>query len=108
MRLLWQSVDDVAICVDFRRDDGADRQAGSGINSAVMASKDEIAAVIPRLGRGARINLKLADGGEVLGTLYGLFDGLVHFEEEGIGPIELDRIEDLLVRTHTENLPRFG
>lgn len=78
------------------------------VHFAGMATKEEIAAVIPRLGRGARINLKLADGGEVLGTLYGLFDGLVHFEEEGIGPIELDRIEDLLVRTHTENLPRFG
>lgn len=71
-----------------------------------MADRKEIAAVIPRLGRGARINLKLDDGGEVLGTLYGLFDGLVHFEEEGVGPVGLDRIEDLLVRTHTENLPR--
>jgi len=67
-----------------------------------MSSQDEIAAVIPRLGRGARINLKLNDGGEVLGTLYGLFDGQVYFEEEEIGPIELERIEDLLVRVHSE------
>lgn len=71
-----------------------------------MAGKEEIAAMIPRLGRGARINLKLTGGGEVVGTLYGLFDGLVHFEEDGVGPVELDRIDDLLVRTHTENLPR--
>lgn len=67
-----------------------------------MSSREEIEAMIPRLGRGARINLKLKDGGEALGTLYGLFDGLVYFEEEGIGPIELDRIEDLLVRVHSE------
>lgn len=67
-----------------------------------MSSREEIAAMIPRLGRGARINLKLKDGGEVLGTLYGLFDEQVHFEEEQIGPIELDRIEELLVQIHTE------
>lgn len=67
-----------------------------------MPSRDEIAATIPRLGRGARINLKLKDGGEVLGTLYGLFDDQVFFEEEEIGPIDLDRIDDLLVRVHTE------
>lgn len=67
-----------------------------------MPSKEEIATIIPRLGRGARINLKLKDGGEVLGTLYGLFDEQVFFEEEGLGPIELDRIEDLLVRVHSE------
>jgi hypothetical protein len=68
-----------------------------------MPSRDEIAAIIPRLGRGARINLKLRDGGEVLGTLYGLFDDQVFFEEEGMGPIELDRIDDLLVQVHSEN-----
>lgn len=68
-----------------------------------MSSSEEIAAMIPRLGRGARINLKLSDGGEVLGTLYGLFDGQVFFEEEGIGPIELGRIAELLVRVHSEN-----
>ncbi|HNG56061.1 MAG: hypothetical protein U0R29_04245 [Solirubrobacterales bacterium] len=67
-----------------------------------MPSRDEIAATIPRLGRGARINLKLKDGGEVLGTLYGLFDDQVFFEEEEIAPIDLDRIDDLLVRVHTE------
>lgn len=67
-----------------------------------MSSRDEIAAMIPRLGRGARINLKLEGGGEVLGTLYGLFDDQVFFEEDGIGPIELDRIEDLLVQVHSE------
>lgn len=67
-----------------------------------MPSKDEITAMIPRLGRGARINLKLKDGGEVLGTLYGLFDEQVFFEEDGIGPIDLDRIDDLLVRVHSE------
>ncbi|MBN8868799.1 MAG: hypothetical protein J0H66_02850 [Solirubrobacterales bacterium] len=67
-----------------------------------MPSSQEIAAMIPRLGRGARINLKLVDGGEVLGTLYGLFDDQVFFEEEEIGPIDLDRIEDLLVRVHSE------
>ncbi len=59
--------------------------------------------MIPRLGRGARINLKLKDGGEVLGTLYGLFDGEVYFDDEGIGPIALDRIDELLVKVHTEN-----
>ncbi len=58
--------------------------------------------MIPRLGRGARINLKLQDGGEVLGTLYGLFDEKVYFEEESIEPIELDRIDELLVRVHSE------
>jgi len=57
-----------------------------------MPSTEEIAAVIPKLGRGARLNLKLEGGGEVLGTLYGLFDGLVYFEEEGLGPTELERI----------------
>ncbi len=67
-----------------------------------MSSKEEIAAMIPRLGRGARINLKLKDGGEVLGTLYGLFDDQVFFEEDGLGPIELERIEDLLVKVHSE------
>jgi len=67
-----------------------------------MPTKEEIAAMIPRLGRGARINLKLKDGGEALGTLYGLFDDQVHFEEEGIGPIEIDRIDDLLVQVHSE------
>lgn len=70
-----------------------------------MASKEEMTAMIPRLGRGARINLKLKDGGEVLGTLYGLFDDQVFFEEEGIGPIDLERVEDLLVRVHSEQPP---
>lgn len=68
-----------------------------------MTSRDEIEAMIPRLGRGARINLKLNDGGEILGTLYGLFDGQVFFEEERLGPIDLDRIEDLLVQVYSEN-----
>lgn len=67
-----------------------------------MLTREEIANVIPKLGRGARLNLKLKDGGEVLGTLYGLFDEHVFFEEGGIGPIELDRIENLLVQTHSE------
>ena len=67
-----------------------------------MASREEIVATIPRLGRGARINLKLKDGGEILGTLYGLFDEQVFFEEDELGPIALDRIEDLLVKIHTE------
>ena len=67
-----------------------------------MPSRYEIAATIPRIGRGARINLKLKYGGEVLGTLYGLFDDQVFFEEEEIAPIDLDRIDDLLVRVHTE------
>lgn len=67
-----------------------------------MPTREEIANVIPKLGRGARLNLKLKDGGEVLGTLYGLFDEQVFFEEEGIGPIDLDRIENLLVRMRTE------
>jgi len=73
-----------------------------------MPSTEEIAAVIPRLGRGARINLELKGGGTVAGTLYGLFDGLVFFEEEGTGPVELERIGNLLVRTQTENLPGNG
>ena len=67
-----------------------------------MASREEIEAVLPKLGRGARINLKLKEGGEVPGTLYGVFDGLVHCEEEEIEPIDLDLIENLLVRIHTE------
>ena len=67
-----------------------------------MPSREEIQATIPRLCRGARVNLKLKDGGEVLGTLYGLFDDQVYFEEEELGPIDLDRIEDLMVRIHTE------
>ena len=67
-----------------------------------MASREEIEAVLPKLGRGARINLKLKEGGEVPGTLYGVFDGLVHFEEEEIEPIDLDLIENLLVRIHPE------
>jgi len=67
-----------------------------------VPSREEIQATIPRLGRGARVNLKLKDGGEVLGTLYGLFDDQVYFEEEELGPIDLDRIEDLMVRIHTE------
>lgn len=71
-----------------------------------MANREVIAATIPRLGRGARINLKLKDGDEVSGILYGLFDGLIHFEEDGTGPVGLDRVEEVLVRTHTENLPR--
>jgi hypothetical protein len=62
-----------------------------------VASREEIEAVLPKLGRGARINLKLKEGGEVPGTLYGVFDGLVHFEEE-----DLDLIDNLLVRIHTE------
>jgi hypothetical protein len=67
-----------------------------------MASREEIESVLPKLGRGARINLKLKDGSEVLGTLYGVFDGHVHLEEEGTGPIDLDLIDNLLVRIHTE------
>jgi hypothetical protein len=67
-----------------------------------MATREEIEAILPKLGRGARINLKLKEGGEVLGTLYGLFDGQVYLEEEEMGPIDLDRIENLLVRMQTE------
>jgi hypothetical protein len=67
-----------------------------------VASREEIEAVLPKLGRGARINLKLKEGGEVPGTLYGVFDGLVHFEEEEIEPVDLDLIDNLLVRIHTE------
>ena len=69
---------------------------------AFMATREEIESILPKLGRGARINLKLKEGGEVLGTLYGLFDEQVYFEEEGLGPITLDRIDDLLVRVHSE------
>ena len=67
-----------------------------------MASREEIEAVLPKLGRGARINLKLKDGGEVLGTLYGVFDGLVYLEEEETEPVDLDLIDNLLVRIHSE------
>jgi hypothetical protein len=67
-----------------------------------VASREEIESVLPKLGRGARINLKLKAGGEVLGTLYGVFDGSVYFEEEETEPVELDAIENLLVRIHTE------
>ena len=67
-----------------------------------MASREEIEAVLPKLGRGARVNLKLDDGNEVVGTLYGLFDGLVYFEEEDLEPIEVGRIERLLIRRMTE------
>lgn len=58
--------------------------------------------MIPRLGRGARIQLKLKDGAEVAGTLYGLFDDQVYFEEADTGPVPLDRIEDLMVQIHSE------
>ena len=67
-----------------------------------MASREEIENVLPKLGRGARINLKLKDGSEVLGTLYGVFDGFVHLEDEDAEPIDLDLINNLLVRIHTE------
>jgi hypothetical protein len=67
-----------------------------------VASREEIEAVLPKLGRGARINLKLKDGSEVPGILYGVFDGLVYFEEEGLGPVDLDLIDNLLVRIHSE------
>ena len=67
-----------------------------------MATREEIESILPKLGRGARINLKLKEGGEVLGTLYGLFDGQVFLEEEEIGPIDLDLIENLTVRVLTE------
>ena len=78
------------------------RQGRRSARLKVVASREEIAATIPRLGRGARINLKLKDGGEILGTLYGLFDEQVFFEEDELGAIALDRIEDLLVKIHTE------
>ena len=42
------------------------------------------------------------DGTEVVGTLYGLFDGLVHFEEEDLEPLEVGRIDRLLIRRITE------
>ncbi len=67
-----------------------------------MADREEIENVLPKLGRGARINLKLKDGSEVPGTLYGVFDGFVYLEEEGIEPVDLDLIDNLLVRVHTE------
>lgn len=67
-----------------------------------MASRQEIAATLPRLGRGARIILELKEGGEVTGTLYGLFDEQVFFEEGEPGPVELDRIENLQVQVHSE------
>jgi hypothetical protein len=67
-----------------------------------VASREELENVLPKLGRGARINLKLKEGGEVPGTLYGVFDGLVYFEEEDIDPIDLDLVDNLLVRIHTE------
>jgi len=67
-----------------------------------VASREEIENVLPKLGRGARINLKLKDGGEVPGTLYGVFDGFVYLEEEEIEPVDLDLIDNLLVRIHTE------
>jgi len=71
-----------------------------------MATREEIENILPKLGRGARINLKLKDGGEVLGILYGVFDGQVFLEDhEGDveeGPIDLDRIENLQVRILTE------
>ncbi|MGK2933099.1 MAG: hypothetical protein ACSLFD_10090 [Solirubrobacterales bacterium] len=71
-----------------------------------MATREEIENILPKLGRGARINLKLKDGGEVLGVLYGLFDGQVYLEEhEGevtAGPIDLDRIDSIQVRILTE------
>lgn len=67
-----------------------------------MATREEIESILPKLGRGARINLKLKEGGEVLGTLYGVFDGQVYLEEEEIEPIDLDLIDNLLVRMTTE------
>lgn len=67
-----------------------------------MSSREEISAMIPRLGRGARINLKLKDDSEVTGTLYGLFDDQVFFEEEDLTPVDLDRIDELLVQIHSE------
>jgi hypothetical protein len=67
-----------------------------------VATREEIENVLPKLGRGARINLKLKDGGEVPGTLYGVFDGLVHFEQEETDPVDLDLIDNLLVRIHSE------
>jgi hypothetical protein len=67
-----------------------------------VASREEIENVLPKLGRGARLNLKLSDGSEVVGTLYGVFDGFVCFEEEELPPVKLDRVENLLLRIHTE------
>ncbi len=67
-----------------------------------VASREEIENVLPKLGRGARINLKLKGGVEVPGTLYGVFDGFVHLEEEETEPIDLDLIDNLLVRIHSE------
>lgn len=67
-----------------------------------MASREEIEAVLPKLGRGARGEPELDDGNEVVGTLYGLFDGLVYFEEGDLEPIEVGRIERLLIRHMTE------
>jgi hypothetical protein len=67
-----------------------------------VATREEIENVLPKLGRGARINLKLKDGGEVPGTLYGVFDGLVYFEQEETDPVDLDLIDNLLVRIHSE------
>jgi hypothetical protein len=67
-----------------------------------VASREEIENVLPKLGRGARLNLKLTDGSEVVGTLYGVFDGFVCFEEEELEPVETGRIENLLLRIHTE------
>ncbi len=68
-----------------------------------MATGEEIELILPKLGRGARINLKLKDGGEVVGTLYGVFDGHVCFEEyDDQEPVALDLIANLLVRMRTE------
>jgi hypothetical protein len=67
-----------------------------------VASREEIENVLPKLGRGARLNLKLSDGSEVVGTLYGVFDGFVCFEEEELPPVEVERVDNLLLRIHTE------
>jgi hypothetical protein len=67
-----------------------------------VASREEIENVLPKLGRGARLNLKLSDGSEVVGTLYGVFDGFICFEEEELPPVEIDRVDNLLLRIHTE------
>jgi hypothetical protein len=67
-----------------------------------VANREEIENVLPKLGRGARIKLKLKDGSEVIGTLYGVFDGFVCFEEEEIEPIDLGLVDNLLVRIQTE------
>ena len=67
-----------------------------------MASREEVVGVLPELGRDGRVKLKLDDGTEVVGTLYGLFDGLVHFEEEDLEPLEVGRIDRLLIRRITE------